>query len=418
MPTDINSIIDEINKIDINTLIEQLNVGDDIMRFNTSVENEIIRNSGKIIYSYNNMIIASDISDEYYNELAKNILIETLYIVPLKRYGDIDNKLIGQIDISKLELSGKTGVTEPGGNKTDPTPAPVGTAPIITSNLLKDVYADSGFSYKIAVSGSTPIRYEAEWMASSVGFTHDKITLVGNVLTSKVQDNGTFNIILKATNNFGTDQKLLAVKVIGKQEIPKITSDLIAYGTVNTGFTYQILQTGYTVTTTYNAYGLPSGLLSPNSNGLISGTLTCVAGVYRFPIIIQNEYGSDQKMLELRVSNSGTTSASLASAPIITSSTNVNGLRGDEFIYNIIATGSVPMTYRYTNGVVPYGSLGWNYMPDGLSLKDGVISGIPPIGYSHYNLFYPTTVYYIKIYAKNFKGESFINLKITLTVPS
>jgi len=383
---DINSILEDINNID--TLIQQLNVSDDIMRFNTSVENDIVRNSGKIIYSYNNMIIASDISDEYYTELAKNPLIETLYIVPLKRYGDIDNKLIGQIDITKLELSGKTGVTEPGGNKTDPIPSPVGTAPIITSDLLKTTYADSGFSYKIVVSGSTPIRYEAEWMSSSVGFTHDKITLVGNVLTSKVQDNGTFNIILKATNNFGTDQKLLAVKVIGKEEIPKITSELIAYATINTVFTYQILQTGYTVTTTYNSYGYPSGLVINNSTGLISGTTTS-QGVYRFPIIIQNMYGTDTKTLELRVSNSGST----ASAPVITSLSEKSGIEGTFFNYDIIASGSTPITYSITGN-----------LPEGISLKGSVISGTPVA----------PVISNVKIYATNFKGTSYKNLKITI----
>ena len=59
-------------EIDITTLIEQLNLSQEILMFNSAIEEDILKNSGKIVYSYNNMIIASEISDEYYNELAKN----------------------------------------------------------------------------------------------------------------------------------------------------------------------------------------------------------------------------------------------------------------------------------------------------------------------------------------------------------
>ena len=48
-------------EIDITTLIEQLNLSQEILMFNSAIEEDILKNSGKIVYSYNNMIIASEI---------------------------------------------------------------------------------------------------------------------------------------------------------------------------------------------------------------------------------------------------------------------------------------------------------------------------------------------------------------------
>lgn len=92
----------------ITALIEELNMTNLLIRTNNEVEDNIIKNGGKVLYSYNNMIIASEISDTYYTELAKNPNVENLYTVPLKRYGNIDSNLINQIDATKINQKGNT----------------------------------------------------------------------------------------------------------------------------------------------------------------------------------------------------------------------------------------------------------------------------------------------------------------------
>lgn len=87
---------------DIDKMLELLNISEHLLRFNAEVENEIVDNGGTIIYSYNNIIIASEISEEYYNELQKNQYIDYIESLPLKKYGEVNIDLINQLDVSNL----------------------------------------------------------------------------------------------------------------------------------------------------------------------------------------------------------------------------------------------------------------------------------------------------------------------------
>lgn len=96
----------------INELIDLLNISDTILRYNSSIEYDINKNGGTVIYSYNNIIIASEISEELYNELQKNPYIDYIESLPLKKYGEVDISLIDQFDTSKIttiEIDGVSG---------------------------------------------------------------------------------------------------------------------------------------------------------------------------------------------------------------------------------------------------------------------------------------------------------------------
>lgn len=370
-------------ELDINILLEQLEISEEVIRFNTAVENDITKNGGKIVYSYNNIIMASEISDEYYNELSKNPLIESIYVVPLKRYGDIDNKLIGQIDLNKFTiLTGSTSGITIGEMTSQLNKNQI--KPSITSSLTLTAITNKEFTYFITASGSTPITFEANWMI--VPTDSSRFNFEGSVIIGKIVKNGKYTINLKAKNPYGIDSKKLIVTV-NDDITPIITSDLIAYGVSTSAFTYQI-ENAFTATT-YRAYGMPNAL-TINTTGLISGTILDPGGVYSFPIITSNSFGSDQKTLELRVLSSGTTTAT---KPIITSSGRANGVENEDFAYYIIAEGAQVITYSVTGT-----------LPEGLSLKNNCISGTP----------ITPTIKTVKINATNYKGTTSKDLQITI----
>lgn len=89
-------------ELSIEKILETINISSDILSYNASIIDSIQQNSGIVIYSYNNIIIASNISDELLNELQKNPNIEYIQNLPLQKYGSIDYSLINQLDIENL----------------------------------------------------------------------------------------------------------------------------------------------------------------------------------------------------------------------------------------------------------------------------------------------------------------------------
>jgi len=341
----------------IDELLALLNTSETLLRFNSSIEKEISQHGGTVLYSYNDIIIASEISDNFFVELSKNPFIENIYEVPLKKYGDVDMSLIDQIDVSKIGInlnvtSGDTTIIS-GNESGSGTISYSGDAPLITNqSLTLNAVTNQWFNYKITASGKLPIKFEI------IPNINGQVSISGDTITGFSSIDGNFNITLVATNNFGFDNKTLVVHVVTQ---PKITSPLIAYGTVGTGFTYTITETG--VSYTYRTYGLPSGLSL--TGNIISGVLSCVAGVYKFPIVVENSNGSDSKTLELRVSDTST-----YLKPIITSGGIANGEEYTDFSYTITSTGTPPISYSVIGT-----------LHNGLTFNSGdTISGVPTIG--------------------------------------
>ena len=119
----------------IDDLLQLLNVSDSILRYNSSIENNIRLNGGTVLYSYNNIIIASEISENLYNQLKIDSTIDFIESLPLKSYGEIDTSLIDQFNVVKINPSQNSnivanivsGVT---------TVGTVGVAPIIINQIL------------------------------------------------------------------------------------------------------------------------------------------------------------------------------------------------------------------------------------------------------------------------------------------
>jgi len=56
------------------------------INFNSSVKSEIINSGGTVIFTKDNMIIASEVSEALYREMLKNPYIEKVDVISLKRY--------------------------------------------------------------------------------------------------------------------------------------------------------------------------------------------------------------------------------------------------------------------------------------------------------------------------------------------
>ena len=57
-----------------------------VLTYNNEVATLIRQNSGTVIYSKEDIIIASEISDSLYNSLLKSPYVQAITVLPLKRY--------------------------------------------------------------------------------------------------------------------------------------------------------------------------------------------------------------------------------------------------------------------------------------------------------------------------------------------
>lgn len=173
----------------------------------------------------------------------------------------------------------------------------VGTPPTITSQLTASGTAGDQFStYTFTASGSPTITYQVSNLPQ--GLTFDAANRKINGTPSFA---GVTNVLLTATNTYGTDVQTLVITIEEGLEPPTITSALTANATVNFPFNYTITADG-SQPMSYTASNLPIGLsISGNS---ISGIPT-VAGEYDISITASNAAGSDTKTLVLTITGGG-----------------------------------------------------------------------------------------------------------------
>lgn len=335
----------------INELIELLGISEELLRTNTIIESEITKHGGKVVYSFNDIIIASEISDETYGELQKNPFIDSIYEVPLKRYGEIDINLIDQLDVSKLpkniSANGSSGTSGTSGTSGITPGYTVGAAPVIVNTILTlTAITNEWFEYNLIATGATPIQF------GIIPNIYGPISINGSLIKGLSSKDGTFDIIMTATNSVGVDSKTLTVQVGQK---PKITSDLFRTASIGKSFSYEITSSG-TAPKTYTIPWLPSGLYQ-NEN-IITG-IPSETGTTNIVLGISNSYGSDSKTLVLTVGGQ---------KPIITSASSKSVEEYSDFEHTIIASGDQPITFSVIGT-----------LPEGLTFAVDTISGTPTV---------------------------------------
>ena len=255
-------------------------------------------------------------------------------------------------------------------------------APVITSTLSATATRGTAFTYQISAD-SSPTSFDATGLPGglSINTSNGLISGTPNVAA------GTFNVSISATNSTGTGTAILTISlsepILGA---PVITSTLAATATRGTAFTYQI--TGDSSPTSFNATGLPGGLLINTSNGLISGTPNVAAGTFRVTIFATNSTGTGNATLVI----------TLNAAPEITSTLTATATRGTVFNYQIIGDSS-PTSFNATG------------LPGGLSINttSGLISGTPNVAAGTFN---------VTLTATNSTGTGTATLVLDLTSPS
>lgn len=403
----------------IDELIQSLNISTNILRYNSEVETSVKQNGGSVLYSYNNIIIASEISEEFYAELQKNPYIEYIDSLPLKKYGDINTDLINQIDVSKIFIgdsvdssgvisqtdsqmpeiyintnTGSTRAPDPTTNEIDgvsgksrpprvkptvgvegSTYSSVGIPPIITNQLLEvSSLSNVFFDYTITASGTGPITFEIIKPLNYVG----SLDLINNgKMTGKSSNLGYYNITLKAKNIYGVDTRTL--KLIVSESVEITNTNLDVYNKSGSTFSYKIESSG-SLPKNYSTSTLPSGItLSGNSlNGVFAAS-----GVYNITLIVSGTTTSNSKILSVTV----------GSSPIITSDGEITIEEYSGLTYNITSSPSSGVTYNVIG-----------ILPKGLRFNVNKIEGIPII----------TGIYYVTLKATNNFGESTKSLKITI----
>lgn len=366
----------------IDELIELLNTSDTILRFNSEVEYNIRQHNGTIVYSFNNIIIASEISDTLYSELLKDPYIEYIQDLPLKKYGEIDMSLIAQLDPSKTYL---TDISDSiSGNTTQNNIQNIinnisigigsAMAPTIdNTNFTLSALTNEWFEYTMIISGSVPINIQYV----PTNYNGELYLKYNNILSGKTSTPGIYEILIRAVNNYGFDMKILTLTVI---EPVKITNtNLTVYSKLGTLFNYTILAKG-SPPIYYSVSNMPSNLTL--NNNIISGIFSTgsTGGTYNMIITATGLTNSDSKNLTLITGTS----------PIITSSGEIVCQQYDELVYTITSTG-LPTTYNVLG-----------ILPEGLKFKIDTISGMPIYD----------GVYNLKIKAINAFGESIKDLKI------
>jgi hypothetical protein len=386
----------------VDELLSILNTSESILRYNSQIEEDISQNGGTVLYSYNNIIIASDINDALFAELQKNSYIEYIKDLPLKRYGEIDYTLLNQLDISKIDISGIT--TETMDDKTIETITDIDintkksnidgvsgkskkslsknktndsinnssseVPPTITNTgLTLSVMTNEWFTYPILVDGTLPFKYEF----SSNNF-NGELTLNNNILSGKTNNSGIYNIIIKVTNKCGYDQKTLTLTV--QDAVKIINSNLNVNNKIGTYFSYPIETSGDSPKT-FDVLNLPAELT--RTNNVISGIFSSV-GTYNMTLIVSGTTTSDSKQLTVNVGN----------VPIIDSPSE---------IYCQQYSG---LTYTITPSGVTYNIIG--ILPEGLKFSVDTISGTPIY----------TGITNLKMKATNPYGTTLKDLKITI----
>jgi hypothetical protein len=163
-----------------------------------------------------------------------------------------------------------------------PTPTPCANAPVITSPLTADAEVGVAFSYTITATNTnnqTTYTLSGQWPIPglSQGNGQNRKVISGTPTTA-----GIYSVTITVSSGPQPCDTTSATLVITICEAAaNITSPLTATATVGAPFSYQISADNNP--TTFDATGLPQGLIVNNATGVISGAPTAIG---TFPVTI------------------------------------------------------------------------------------------------------------------------------------
>lgn len=195
----------------------------------------------------------------------------------------------------------------------DSATAPYGAKPTITSSTQRNGKVGIAYSTTLVASGDIPITWSV-----SAGTLPPGISLSGNQLVGTPTTVDTWTFWIRATNDFGADEKQYTF-VVGSDDIaPAITTQALPDGRIGVPYNVQLRADG-SVPIQWSMTGNPLsgiGLPAITSPGIIAGTPTA-PGKPTFDIRVENTAGSDVESFSLLVPNEGIG----GNAPVVTTVT-------------------------------------------------------------------------------------------------
>jgi hypothetical protein len=91
------------------------------------LKDQITRSGGTIVFTKDNMIVASEVSESQYRELLKSPYVEKIDVLPLKRYANQGVKYKENVKI--VDNTRIKSVVIPTPQPVEPTPTPPSTPP-------------------------------------------------------------------------------------------------------------------------------------------------------------------------------------------------------------------------------------------------------------------------------------------------
>jgi hypothetical protein len=163
-----------------------------------------------------------------------------------------------------------------------------GTVPVITETPLPHATAGVSYSAQIVFSGSPSASLVI--VGLPVGLTNSS-----GLITGIAPTDGTFDLVVTATNILGSDTWTTTLTVDASDTAPTITTVALADAMVGAAYSQPIAYTGSTATLSTFDGSLPAGLYYDQAAGAIIGTPTTAAVGASITVRATNGAGSDDQ---------------------------------------------------------------------------------------------------------------------------
>ncbi|MDZ4699041.1 MAG: putative Ig domain-containing protein [Rhodothermales bacterium] len=169
---------------------------------------------------------------------------------------------------------------------------------------------------------------------------------------------GSFNVSILASNSQGEDVQSFTIQASEPLVAPGITSNAIRNATVGQNYSYNVNASG-NPNPVYGLSTAPAGMTINAANGVIDWT-PAEAGEFAVTVEASNSVGNDTQSFDIEVSEP-------LSAPTITSTPSTQTFVGQEYTYDLEATGNPSPTFQLTNA------------PEGMTInaESGLIAWMP-----------------------------------------
>lgn len=164
------------------------------------------------------------------------------------------------------------------------------SVPVITSPLSVNGKQGQSFSYTIEANND-PVSFSASGLPIGLNFD-----AVSGVISGAPIEQGIFPVLIGASNQFGADQQILLLDLA--TSAPVITSPLVVSATEGGNFSYTIQASNSPES--FNAVGLPLGLVLNPTTGVISGT-AAMGGTNDVVISARNSWGVGSSTLQIQI---------------------------------------------------------------------------------------------------------------------